>query len=138
MAAKKSNSKTVEVDADTLRRLQNTVLLNNRVHFGRTTGRGLGQFGGNFIAAITDPITGLSELFGFVEGLGGGLREGVQTSRLIFVDAKSKTHGKSVEKLQAQLKKAKARAKKSSENFMSAEELAEVEPDLEAALASGG
>ena len=133
---KAAESKTVEVNEDVLRRLQNTILLQNRLHYGKGLGRGVGQAGGSIISGILDPITGLSELFGFVEGLGGGLREGVQTSRLVFIEARTKGRGMSVNKLQAKLDKMKAKQKHGEETFLSEEELAAIEPDLTAALSS--
>jgi hypothetical protein len=135
---KKASSKKKKADpndqAELLRRMQNRLLLDNRIHFGRTAGRTVGQFGGNIIAGIFDPLTGLSELFGFIEGTGAGLRDGVQTSRLIFVQARASASNNGVKTLEARLKKLKAKRKKANSEILSDEELEALTPDLMAAL----
>ena len=128
--------KTIEVDADVLRRVQNTILLRERIHYGRSTGKGLGQFLANFVAGVMDPLTGLEQGFGFIEGVGGGLRDGVQTSRLIYIDARHSSSVKNVEHMQKKLDKLKAKGNKAQETFMSDEELASIEPELAEALAT--
>ena len=134
---KKAQPKTVEVEVEQLVRLRNTLLLQNRIHFGKTTGRGVGQALGSILMFPFDPITGASEFFGLVEGLGGGIREGLQTSRLVYVDSKTRSGRKNLDQLQSKLQKLRKRTAQHESTFMSEQELSEIsdDPELAEALA---
>ena len=110
--------KTVEIDVEQLRRLENTLLLQNRVHFGEDTGRIVGQFSGNFVAGIFDPLQGLAQLCGFVEGLGKGGRKGFLTSKAIYLDANLKGNRKSLQALERRLESMREREAQGSQHFV--------------------
>ena len=121
--SKPRKPKTVEIDQEQLQRLQNTLLLQNRVHFGEDTGRIVGQFGGNFVAGIFDPLQGIAQLCGFVEGLGGGLKKGVLTSKAVYLEANLSTNRKSRQALERKLDRMRDRESQGNEHFLDAEEM---------------
>jgi len=121
--SKPRKPKTVELDQEQLQRLQNTLLLQNRVHFGEDTGRIVGQFGGNFVAGLFDPLQGIAQFCGFIEGAGKGLRKGVLTSKAVYLEANLNTNRKSRQALERKLDKMREREAQGNEHFLDAEEL---------------
>lgn len=114
---------SVKITKEQLLQMQNTLLLQRRLYFGEDIGRGTGQFVGNFVSGVCDPITGLSQLFGFLGGLGKGAQKGVLTSRAIFLDARIRSGRDTVRTLERKLDRARERHEQGSDAFMSAEDL---------------
>jgi hypothetical protein len=121
--SKPRKPKTVEIDAEHLKRIENTLLLHNRHHFGEETGRLAGQFSGNFVAGIFDPLQGLAQLCGFVEGLGKGGRKGFLTSKAIYLDANLKGNQKSLQAMERKLDSMREREAQGSQHFLDSEEM---------------
>lgn len=121
---------TVEVPVETLERLQRQLLLTNRIHYGESLGRGVGQITGQLVCGIFDPITGLSQSAKFFEGICRGVDKGVQTSRLIYEEARYSSGRNKIRHLESRLKKLRERQEAAVHTDLTAEEVEEMGKNL--------